>query len=92
MDVCGFDLEIEDQGLILLTLSFVDKLVEIGDEFLDVDVEGGDVNVFSNYICSTNLKSIINTKTFSQDQNISSLSISILDKISTDGTEFDMNI
>ena len=92
MNICSFDLEIEDQTLVLLTLSFIDKLIEIGDEFLDIDTEGGNVNPFSHYVCSTNLKSLISKKTFSQDQNISALSISILDKLTSEGTDFDMNI
>lgn len=50
------------------------------------------MNPFSHYISSTNLKTLIMSKTFSQDQSISSTSMAILDKVNVESSDFNMEI
>lgn len=74
----------------MLTLNFIEKLIDIGDEFMDID--DGTTNPFSHYISSTNLKTLISQASFSQNQEISQLSLAILDKINVEGTDYGMEI
>lgn len=57
-----------------------------------MDIYDGTVNPFSHYISSTNLKTLISKASFSQNQEISQLSLAILDKINVEGTDYGMEI
>lgn len=78
---CADDLDIENQDLVLTILSLIEKLVLIGEEFVDYEQEE-QINPFTYYINSSNLKFQIASKSYSQNQDISSISLEILDKIS----------
>lgn len=73
LEQCGRDLEEMDQNASLVILNLIEKLIELGDEYVDSESEYQEerVNPFIRYIQSSHIRLEIVSKTYSENSEIS---------------------
>ena len=70
----------EDPELNLVTLYLIDKIIDLGDYFKEGEMTDGR-NVFIEKIEDLDIKRAVDVKSYSQNNEISKLSLDIIDKI-----------
>ena len=74
----------------MVVLNLVEKLVELGEEYVSNEDEELSINPFSLFIKRDHLKLQITSKTYSYNSEISEISSNILDKIGKEDNDFGM--
>ena len=83
IDRCNDLLESEDHELNLVTLYLIGAIIDLGEYFTDGVMSDG-VNVFSYKIEETGLKMKLEKKSFSNNKEISKMSLDISNKLESD--------